>query len=231
MLAKAGADVAINYVSHREEAEKVVSEVKSLGKNSLSVKADVSKKAEIEEMMKLVVGTFGKLDILVNNSGVLGGAPVVDMKEEDWDRILSVNLKGQFLCAQAAARQFIAKSSGGRIINLSSVASGGVGFGAAGFSNYSASKGGVIGFTESLAGELGPKGIRVNAIAPGLIESDMVSGITANKEVLAGILVRVPVGRVGKPEDIGAMAVFLASDESDYCNGATFYVDGGWLAT
>lgn len=229
-LAKQGADVAIDYVSDPKEAQAVAAEVRSLGRRSIAIQADVSKRAEVERLVAEVVRGLGHLDVLANNAGILSYGPFVDMAEETFDRVLAVNLKGQFLVAQAAARQMIKQGKGGRILNVASIASGQVGVGFPGIAHYTASKGGVIALTESIALELAPHGITANAIAPGAIETDMAKASLATPEGKAAFLKRIPLGRIGQPADIGAMAAFLASDEAGYCTGATFYVDGGWLA-
>jgi len=228
-LAKAGADIAVNYHSKQEEAEAVVAEIKSMGRDAVSIHADTSNQADVTLLIEKAIAGLGGIDILVNNAGVLGGSPVQDMAVEEWDRVLNVNARGYFLVAKEVAGYLIKNNKPGRIINIASIASGQTGIGAPNASNYDASKGAVIAFSESIAAELAPKGIRVNTIAPGLIETDMVAGITSNPETLKGFLAHVPMGRVGKPEDIGAAAVFLASDEAAYVCGTVLYVDGGYL--
>lgn len=225
-LAKAGASVAVNYHSKREEAEKVVVEIGQLGVKSFSVQVDVSNKAGVARMMAEVKNSFGQLNILVNNAGVVAMGPAENVGEAEWDRVLNTNLKGQFLCIQEAIKIMPA---GGKIVCISSIASGGVGVGFGNIAHYAASKGGVVAMVEDLAIELAPKGINVNAIGPGVIESDMTAGMLADEKTKAGFLARIPKGRIGRPEDIGAAAVFLASDEADYITGVTLYVDGGWL--
>lgn len=226
-LAKAGADVSVNYTSNKNKAEEVVVDIKNLGRSALIVQADVSSKAQVETMVNYVVEKLGKIDILVNNAGVLSYEPFLQLKEETWDKLLSVNLKGPFLTAQAVANQMVKQGTGGKIINIASIASGQVGIGYPLISHYCASKGGLIALTEAMALELVQYKINVNAIAPGGIETDMSSTEPASTEGLK----RIPMGKMGQPEDIGHMAVFLSSDESNYCTGATFYVDGGYLAT
>jgi 3-oxoacyl-[acyl-carrier protein] reductase len=225
-LAKQGADVAVNYRSNAEEAEKVVSEIKKMKRNAFAIQADVSDSNEVARMFDAVKRKWGKLDILVNNAGMLSYAPFEELKEEDWDKVIAVNLKGQFLCGQQAARMM---KKGGRIVNIASIASGGVGIGFPNITHYTSSKAGVVGLTENMALELGPKGINVNAIAPGVIETDMTKDMLKDKKAMAGTLMRIPKRRVGQPEDIGAAAAFLASDEADYITGIVLYVDGGWL--
>jgi 3-oxoacyl-[acyl-carrier protein] reductase len=208
----------------------VAEAVRQRGRRAVLTQADVSDRRQVDAMVQDAVRALGRLDILVNNAGVATVEPFVDMREGTWDRTIGVNLKGQFLVGQAAAREMLREGHGGRIVNLSSIASGGVGIGAAGAAAYTASKGGVIGLTESMADELGPKGITVNAIAPGYITTDMTRPFLENAAAREGIVRHIPVGRLGAPEDIAAMAVFLASDEAAYCNGGVFYVDGGYLS-
>lgn len=226
-LATQGADVAVNFRSKKEEAEKVVAETKKKGRDSFAVQADVSKSSEVAKMFEEVKAKWGKLDILVNNAGILKFADFETITEEDWDQILDVNLKGQFLCAKEAVKLM---EKGAKIINIASIASGGVGIGFNQIAHYTASKGGVVALTENMAIELAKKGINVNTIAPGVIETDMIRGMLADEKVKTGLMVRIPKGRVGKPEEIGAATAFLASDEADYITGTVLYVDGGWLA-
>ncbi len=229
-FARQGAMVAVNYRANEAMAQEVVEEIKKMGGSAMAVKADVSQKQEVDMMVSKVASEFGGIDILANNAGIVAYRPFAQMEEADWDQVLDTNLKGQFFCIKAVA-PYMEKQGKGRIINLSSIASGGVGVGFLNLAHYCASKGGVVALTEELALELTPKGINVNAIAPGAIDTDMSKAVASNPEVLKGLLARVPKGRLGKPEDIAAMAVFLASDEADYCTGAVFYVDGGWLAS
>lgn len=227
-LAKQGADIAVNYRSNRKEAEEVVAEIKRVGRNGFVVQADVSDSASVAKMFAEVKAKFNKLDILVNNAGIAQMVPVEQMTEEQWDQVLDTNLKSQFLCTKEAIKLM---SSGGKVICLSSIASGGVGAGFGGTAAYVASKGGVIGLVEDLAVELAPKGININAIAPGVIETDMTKQFLGNEQMKAGFLAKIPKKRFGQPEDIGAAAAFLASDEADYITGVVLYVDGGWLAS
>lgn len=224
-LAKAGADVAVNYRSNEKEAMKVVEKIKSMGRKSFAIKADVSSRPDVEVMFKEVKKNFGRLDILVNNAGIARFNPIEKVTDDEWDSVLNTNLKGQFMCVQEAIKIM---PKGGRILNISSIASGGNGIGFGNIPHYVAAKGGVIGMTEDLAIELGKKGINVNSIAPGIIDTDMTEGMTTG-DASKPLLARIPKGRFGKSEDIGNAAVFLASDEADYITGVTLYVDGGWL--
>ena len=228
-LAGQGANVAINYTSSTDKAQSVVTEIIDMGRDSFLVQADVSKRDQVVNMFNQIRQKWGRLDILVNNAGVIDYATFEDLTEEKWDRVLDVNLKGQFLCAKEAVK-IMEEGKWGRIINIASISSGGVGIGFKNISHYTASKAGVVGLTENMALELASKGINVNAVAPGAIESDMSAGLRDNKRLLKTTLTQIPKGRIGKPEDIGAAVAFLASEEADYITGVTLYVDGGWLA-
>lgn len=227
-LAKQGADVAVNYRSKKEEAEKTVAQIKKMGRDALTVQADVSSVDDVIRMFGEIKKKWDKLDILVNNAGIAYYSAFETMTEEEWDKTLDVNLKGQFLCAREAVK--LMKEKGGKIINISSIASGGAGIGGARISQYVASKGGVAALTEALAVELAPYKINVNAIGPGFIDTDMTKELLGDPKAKQGLLARIPWGRLGKPADIGAVAAFLASDEADYITGALIFVDGGWLA-
>lgn len=229
-LAKQGADAVVNYAGNVEGANQTVSEIVGMGRRAVAIKADVSKKAEVENLVEESVKQMGKIDILVNNAGVLSFMPFLKLTEEEWDRIIDTNLKGQFLVAQAVAKHMSESGIKGRIINIASIASGQVGVGYPMLVHYCASKGGIVAMGEAMAIELGPLGINVNTIAPGAISTDMIKSLESDPKTMEGMMARLPIKRLGKPEDIGAMAVFLASEESSYCAGATFYVDGGWLA-
>lgn len=226
-LAGQGADIAINFHSKAEEAEETAREVKKMGREALTIQADVSNSREVVNMFGELKNNWGKLDILVNNAGVLISSPFEQITEQEWSKVIDVNLKGQFLCAKEAVKLM---TSGGRIINIASIASGGVGVGFANIAHYTASKGGVVALTENMALDLGKKGINVNAVAPGAIETDMTKGMLGDEQTRQSFLGRIPKGRIGTPKDVGAAVAFLASDEADYITGAVLYVDGGWLA-
>lgn len=227
VLAKQGADVAVNYGHNKTEADKAVEQIKALGRESFNIQADVSKSTEVALMFETIKEKWGKLDILVNNAGTISYAPFENITEEEWDRILDTNLKGQFLCSKEAVKLM---GIGGRIVNIASIASGGVGIGVPNLAHYAASKGGVVAMTENMALDLASKGINVNCVAPGAIESDMTKAIKDDPKLLEAALVRVPKKRIGQPADIGAAVAFLASDEADYITGIALYVDGGYLA-
>ncbi|MEK7646845.1 MAG: SDR family NAD(P)-dependent oxidoreductase [Patescibacteria group bacterium] len=227
-LASQGAKVVVTDIDVKECAS-VVEEIKAQGGEAACFKMDVSDKAEVDRVFDEVVKQFGHLDILVNNAGIYLPKPVLDITEEEWDRMMAINLKGEFLCAQRAARE-MAKNKWGRIINIASVASGQVGVGIAGGAHYVASKGGIIGMSETMAIEFAPLGINVNVVAPGAIDTPMVRAAELPKAAMDAMLARVPLRRIGRPEEVSAAVVFLASEEASYITGATLYVDGGWLA-
>lgn len=227
-LAKQGAKVAVTDID-KNECEAVVKEITALGGEAAAFKLDVSSGAEVEKVFDEVVKRFGGLHILVNNAGIYFPKPALELTEAEWDKMLAINLKGQFLCAKRAAKE-MAKNKWGRIINIASVASGQVGVGISGGAHYTASKGGIIGMSETLAIEWAPLGITVNVIGPGIIDTPMVGAVEIPKAAMEGMLARVPMKRMGKPEEISAAVAFLASEEASYVTGATFFVDGGWLA-
>lgn len=222
-LAMQGAKVVV-AARRIDKLTALAAEIKSHGKEALAVQMDVTKKADVDNAVAQAVKTFGRLDILLNNAGALDYSPFLTMTEEKWDLVLDTNLKGYFFVAQAAARE-MAKNKWGRIINIASIASGGVGIGIGMLVHYTASKGGVVGLTEAMAAELGPMGILVNAIGPGGIDTEMTKGAD-----MSSFNARLSIKRIGRPEEIAAAVVYLASDESSYTTGATLYVDGGWLA-
>lgn len=228
LLAKAGAKVVVSDIS-QEECQQVADEIKNAGGGAIAVKCDVSKKEEVDAMIKKSVEAFGRIDILVNNAGICEFKPFLEITEEEWNKTIDINLKGYFLCAQAAAKE-MAKQNSGVIINIASIAMGQVGVGFPAISHYCASKGGIVAMTEAMALELAPYNIRVNAIAPGAIDTPMAASVKDDPKTLEGIMARVPLKRIGKPEEIANAVLFLASDDSSYMTGSVVVVDGGWLA-
>ncbi len=228
VLAKAGAKVVVSDIN-QEDCEKVVGEIKKQGGEALAVKCDISKKEEADNLVKKTVSQFGKVDILVNNAGICQFKPFLELTEEEWDRTLDIHLKGYFLCSQAAAKER-AKQKSGVIINIASVAMGQQGIGFPNIVHYCASKGGIAAMTEALALELAPYNIRINAIAPGMIDTPMIDTVKSDPKTLEGLMARVPMKRVGKPEEVSNLVLFLASDASSYMTGSTVVIDGGWLA-
>jgi len=231
-FAKEGANVVVNYFKSEDDANDVVKEINAMERTALPVRADVSKIDEVKAMVKRTIDQFGRIDILVNNAGVSTMGLLVDLTEQEWDYNMDVNAKGVFLCCQAVARHMMDRRYG-KIINISSAAGK---TGARFLSHYCASKFAVIGLTQSLALELASYGINVNAVCPGYVETDMQSrelvweaklrGISS-EEVKRGYLGSVPLGRLGKSEDVAKVVVFLASAQSDYMTGQAINVTGG----
>ncbi len=228
LFAQKGAKVVVSDIS-QEDCQKVVDQIEKKGGQAIAVKCDVSKKEEVDNLFRKTIEKFGRVDVLVNNAGICEFKPFIDLTEEEWDRTLNINLKGYFLCSQAAAKE-MAKQKSGVIVNIASVAMGQVGVGFPNIVHYCASKGGIAAMTEAMALELAPYNIRVNAIAPGMIETPMLDPIKQDPKAMEGILARVPLNRMGKPEEIADLVVFLASDKSSYITGSIVVIDGGWLA-
>lgn len=220
-LSQEGANIAITYSNNDIKAQEVVEEIKKNGVEAISIKVNVVNSEEVANMAKIVEKELGNVDILVNNAGITKDNLLIRMNEEDWDVVLDVNLKGVFLCTKALVRPMMKKRYG-KIINISSI----VGIsGNPGQGNYSASKAGVIGFTKSMARELASRGIRVNAIAPGFIQTDMTDIL--KEDIKEAMLRNIPLNDFGSPKDIANLVVFLASENSDYITGEVIRVDGG----
>lgn len=220
-LAGEGAKVIINFQGNRAAAEEVLSKVKELGAEGEVYQADVSSLSQMEDMAKNILQKYGNVDILVNNAGITRDALIMRMKEDEWNQVLETNLTGVFHTVKAFSRGMI-KQRHGKIINISSV----VGItGNAGQVNYSAAKAGVIGLTKSTARELAPRGILVNAVAPGYIVTDMTEKLS--EEIKDEIASRIPLGRLGNPEDVAEVVLFLAHSSGDYITGQVITVDGG----
>jgi len=224
-LAQAGADLAITS-RDLEKIERVAEEIKRWGGEVLPLQVNVTKKEDIDRMVEKTLERFGKIDFLFNNAGRITRVPSEDFSERDWDEEINVNLKGTFLCCQAVGRVMI-KQKRGKIINISSIASF---IGGKNIPAYVASKGGVSQLTKSLASDWAKYNIRVNAIGPGYFMTDLTEALRRDPQRFSAINARIPLGRWGEPEDLAGIAVFLASDASDYITGQTIFVDGGWLA-
>jgi 3-oxoacyl-[acyl-carrier protein] reductase len=220
-LAECGANVALNYRKHREEAEAILDRIVQMGRKGLLVQADISNFEDAAKMVEAVKSAFGKVDILVNNAGVNWDGVIWKMTEEQWDRVLNINLKGYFNYIRAVAPLFRDQQSG-KIVNITSI--NGL-RGKFGQSNYSASKAGIIGLTKSVAKELGKYGINVNAVAPGLIETDMMKN--ADESVRTAAIEDIVLKRIGQPEDVANVVAFLCTDMARHITGEVIKVDGG----
>jgi 3-oxoacyl-[acyl-carrier protein] reductase len=220
-LAQRGARVVVNYHRNAEAAAEVVAAIEANGGQAIAVQADVGDIEQAAELIKTALDTFGQVDVLVNNAGTTRDQLLMLMKEGDWDDVLRTNLKSVFNCCKAAARPMVRRRQG-RIINITSV-SGIAGQG--GQTNYAASKAGIIGFTKSLAKELGPRNITVNGVAPGFVPTDLTSDLP--EELLQQAIEATPLRRMGKPEEIAYAVAFLASDEAAFITGEILTVDGG----
>ncbi|AIY11081.1 3-oxoacyl-[acyl-carrier-protein] reductase [Paenibacillus polymyxa] len=220
-LAEAGANVAVNYAGSEAAATEVAELIRAKGVEAITVQANVGRAEEADQLIKDVVGAWGKIDILVNNAGITRDNLIMRMKEEEFDQVIETNLKGVFNCLKAATRPMM-KQRSGRIINISSVV--GV-LGNAGQANYVAAKAGVIGLTKSSARELASRGITVNCVAPGFIDTEMTQVLA--DDLRDNMLSGIPLARLGRPEEIADVVLFLASDASSYMTGQTLHVDGG----
>lgn len=230
-LARAGANVVLNYSSDQAGAEEVAHEIEALGRRAIVVRADVSKEADVEKLFAAAVNAFGTLHTMVSNAGLQKDARFEDMTLKQWNTVMDINLTGQFLCARAAVREFKRRGFDrqvsralGKIICMSSVHQL---IPWAGHANYAASKGGVAMLMQTLAQEVAPLRIRVNGIAPGAIRTPINRDAWASPQALAELLKLIPYGRVGEPEDVARAATWLASDASDYITGTTLFIDGG----
>ncbi len=220
ILAQKGADIVVSDIN-LEKAEETVREIETIGRRAIAIRADVANTNDVERMVEAILGRFGQIDILVNNAGITRDKLILRMTEEDWDAVLNVNLKGTFNCTKAVVRH-MSKQRRGKIVNIASVVGE---MGNVGQANYSASKAGVIGFTKTIAREFAQRGINVNAIAPGYIETPMTEVLPEKvKEELRGM---IPMGRLGRPGDVAEAVLFLVSEASRYITGQVLNVNGG----
>jgi 3-oxoacyl-[acyl-carrier protein] reductase len=225
-LAREGASVAVNYINGVKEAENVASEIKAMGRRAITVKADVSNREQVKKMFAEVTRSLGGVDILVNNAGILIPTSLMETTEGDWDRVMAINLRGPFNCAQEAAKLMIPKK-GGKIVNISSIS--GLGCAPTGEGAYGCSKAGVIALTSVAAQELGPHGINVNCVAPGWTKTDMTNAKSGPKadEINVRKASLAAMRRIGDPQDIANVVLFLASEESSFISGQVVVADGG----
>ena len=230
-LGEAGANVIVNYTSSLKGAQEVVDKIRAAGGQAIAIQADVSQEAQVQAMFQQAIGQFGTIDILVNNAGLQKDARFDEMTLDQWQTVINVNLTGQFLCAREAIREFLRRgprpdvsAATGKIICMSSVHEV---IPWAGHVNYAASKGGVKLLMQSLAQEYGDRKIRVNSIAPGAIQTPINRPAWETPQALNSLMSLIPYNRIGQPDDVGKLAVFLASDDSDYITGTTIFIDGG----
>ncbi len=223
-FAREGADLAIGYASDAAAARETAAAITALGRRAIVIGGDTADQQTATRLVAETVAAFGRIDVLVNNAGILRRTPFLEIEAEEWDRIIGTNLRGAFLIGQAVARQMVGQGDGGKIINISSLNQFNAGLNVA---HYAVSKAGVGMLTKAMALELAPYGIRVNAIAPGLIETDMNRQDIARDEFREGRLARIPLKLIGRPDDLVGIAVLLASDDARLITGATFSVDGG----
>ena len=219
-----GADVVINYNRTPGGAEAALRNVEAAGRRGLIVKADLSNTAEVRNLIATGIAHFGRIDVLVNNAGIETHAPFWEITEEDYDRVLNVNLKGVFFATQAIVRHFMETKCPGKIINISSVHED---LPFPNFAAYCTSKGGLKMLTRNLSVELGPFGITINSIAPGAIETPINTKLLNNPQKLNALLTQIPLARLGQPNDVSGLATFLASSDADYVTGSTYFIDGG----
>lgn len=225
-MAREGASVVIDYVGTPDAPNQTVQMIESAGGKCLAVEADVSQPDQVANLMQQAIAKFGRVDVLVNNAGVERKHPITEFPLDQWNMIIAVNLTGPFLCAQAAAKQMIAQSGPGRIINISSIHQD---LPMPGNAPYCASKGGLRMLMRTMAVELAPHGITVNNIGPGAIFTPIDADVQAHPEMEAALMAEIPLGRWGKPEEVANLAIFLASDDAAYVTGSTYYIDGGML--
>ena len=225
-FAREGASLTINYRSHPEQGKEAVEEIEKSGGKAISVQADVSEPEGVKDLIQQTVQEFGRIDVMVNNAGIEQKVPFLETPLEVWEKVISVNLTGVWIGCQEAARQIVSQGNGGRIINVSSVHED---LPMPTNSPYCAAKGGVRMMMRTIAVELAPHGITVNNIAPGAVETPINKNLDDHPEQRQELISEIPLGRIGRPEDVASVAVYLASDASSYSTGSTFFVDGGMM--
>jgi NAD(P)-dependent dehydrogenase (short-subunit alcohol dehydrogenase family) len=225
VFADEGADVAVNYVASANGAGSVVEYVKGKGRRAIAVQADVSKRGEVEPMIDRVWRELGPIDILVNNAGIETIVPFLELTDDQWTRLVDVNLRAAWLCSQVYCRRALAEGRKGNIIHIGSIQAAKV---LPGRTHYAPTKLGLEALTRNMSAEMTPQGIRVNCVHPGLIETDMTDWVMKSPDILPVVLAQISMGRAGQPREIGTVTAFFASDEASYLTGQSIHVDGGW---
>ena len=225
VFAAEGADVAVNDVAHMDQAEQVAASIRSAGRRATAVQADVARRADVEPMIDRVWKELGPIDILVNNAGIETIVPFLELTDEQWTRLVDVNLRGAWLCSQVLRRRVVGEQRKASIVNIGSIQAAKV---LPGRTHYAPTKLGLEALTRNMSAEMTPQGIRVNCIHPGLIDTPMTEWVMKDPEILPIVLAQISMGRAGQPREIGTVAAFLASDEASYLTGQSVFVDGGW---
>jgi len=225
VFAEEGADVAVNYVASAESAEEVAKWIRDKGRRAITVKGDVAKRAEVEAMVEKVWNELGPIDVLVNNAGIETIVPFLELTDEQWTRLVDVNLRGDWLCSQVFCRRVVAAGRKGNIVHIGSIQAAKV---LPGRTHYAPTKLGLEALTRNMSAEMTPLGIRVNCVHPGLIDTDMTAWVMKRPDLLPGILSQISLGRPGEPREIGTVVAFFASEEASYLTGQSIHVDGGW---
>jgi glucose 1-dehydrogenase/3-oxoacyl-[acyl-carrier protein] reductase len=226
VFAEEGANVAVNYVDAAENPEEVAAWISAKGRRSITVKADVAVRSEVEAMIDQVWSQLGPIDILVNNAGIETIVPFLELTDDQWTRLTDVNLRGEWLCSQVFCRRVVAEGRQASIVNIGSIQAAKV---LPGRTHYAPAKLAIEALTRNMSAEMTPLGIRVNCIHPGLIDTPMTAWVMKRADLLPGILAQISLGRAGTPREIGLVAAFLASDEAGYLTGQSIFVDGGWV--
>jgi len=226
VFAEEGADVAVNYVACGQAAEDVAAWIRCKGRRAMTVKADVACRDQVEAMIDQVWEELGPIDILVNNAGIETIVPFLELTDEQWTRLVDVNLRGEWLCSQVYCRHVLAEKRKGNIVMIGSIQAGKV---LPGRTHYAPTKLGLEALTRNMSAEMTPLGIRVNCVHPGLIDTDMTAWVMKRPDLLPGILAQISLGRAGEPREIGTVVAFFASDDSSYLTGQSIHVDGGWV--
>jgi glucose 1-dehydrogenase/3-oxoacyl-[acyl-carrier protein] reductase len=226
VFAEEGADVAVNYVASAQAAEDVAAWIRGKGQRAITVQGDVASRADVEAMVDTVWKELGPIDILVNNAGIETIVPFLELTDDQWTRLVDVNLRGEWLCSQVFCRRAIAENRKGNIVMIGSIQAGKV---LPGRTHYAPTKLGLEALTRNMSAEMTPHGIRVNCVHPGLIDTDMTAWVMKRPDLLPGILAQISLGRAGESREIGTVVAFFASEEASYLTGQSIHVDGGWV--